>query len=71
SAQYDIVVENPDHQNRGVGWVEVDGQRQPEPMIRLQDDGGQHTVVVRLTAEGQHPAGLDPRLQYDPMLDTR
>jgi cyclic beta-1,2-glucan synthetase len=45
---YDIVVENSDHVNRGVAWVELDGQRLAEPTVALQDDEGQHVVRVRM-----------------------
>ena len=54
SARYEICVENPDHIGRGVAWVEVDGRRQPGQAVTLIDDGGNHSVVVRL-ASG--PAG--------------
>jgi cellobiose phosphorylase len=47
-ATYNIVVENPEHVCSGVGFVEVDGQRQGEPAISLVDDGQSHRVLVRL-----------------------
>ncbi len=43
-----IAVENPDAVNSGVLWVDVDGERMPEHVISLHDDGGQHSVLVRL-----------------------
>jgi len=48
SASYEIRVENPDHAGRGVAWLEIDGQRQSGQTVTLKDDGGSHTVVVRL-----------------------
>jgi cellobiose phosphorylase len=48
NATYEIVVENPDHLCHGVAWVEVDGQRQPERVVHLADDGGYHHVLVRI-----------------------
>jgi cyclic beta-1,2-glucan synthetase len=57
SAHYDVRVDNPDHVERGVAWVEVDGQRLPKPDIALQDDGGNHTVTVRMGHPSPAPKG--------------
>jgi cyclic beta-1,2-glucan synthetase len=43
-----IVVENPDAVSSGVLWVDVDGERMPENVISLHDDGATHAVIVRL-----------------------
>ncbi|MHB8990958.1 MAG: GH36-type glycosyl hydrolase domain-containing protein, partial [Chloroflexota bacterium] len=48
STHYEVRVENPDHVGRGVVWVEIDGRRRPGPEVALEDDGGSHTVIVRL-----------------------
>ncbi len=37
-AEYAIHVENPTPINRGVLWVELDGQRHPDSTISLVDD---------------------------------
>jgi len=55
SAHYEVRVENPDHVTRGAAWVEIDGERQSGPVVRLQDDGGSHTVIVRLGSQGDSP----------------
>ena len=48
TALYTIVVENPDAVSSGVLWVDVDGERLPDRVIWLHDDGAQHSVIVRL-----------------------
>src|SRR5439155_25471704 len=48
---YEIAVENPDHAVRGIAWIELDGERLPEPVIPLVDDGRVHAVVARLGAK--------------------
>jgi hypothetical protein len=45
---YVIAIDNPGHVGHGVAWVQVDGKRLSEPAIRLEDDGAEHRVVVRL-----------------------
>ncbi len=47
-AVYDIQVENPEGLERGVAWVELDGQRLPEGLIPLERTLIKHRVVVRL-----------------------
>jgi cyclic beta-1,2-glucan synthetase len=47
-AHYEIRVENPDQVGRGVAWVEIDGRRLSGQMVTLKEDGGSHTIVVRL-----------------------
>ena len=50
SAQYQIVVENPDGVSRGIAVAEVDGMAIAERPLRLKlsDDGVIHRVLVRL-----------------------
>lgn len=48
ASSYEIRVENPHHAARGVEMVTVDGRAQPSPRVALLDDGGAHTVVVRM-----------------------
>jgi cyclic beta-1,2-glucan synthetase len=47
-ALYEIQVENPEHCERGVAWVEVDGQRIKDGVIRLVRDLVKHRVLVRM-----------------------
>jgi hypothetical protein len=47
-AFYEIQVENPEHCARGVAWVEMDGQRIEDGVIRLVRDLVKHRVVVRM-----------------------
>lgn len=46
TSRYEISVENPNGVMRGVVMVEVDGQRQLDNRVILQDDGGVHKVRV-------------------------
>lgn len=48
SSRYRITVHNPDGINRGVAWVELDGERLEDPVIPLRDDGQTHTVTATL-----------------------
>src|SRR6185437_2237217 len=48
NTRYEIRVDNSDQVCRGVAWVEIDGQRQDGLVIKLEDQGRNHTVVVRL-----------------------
>jgi len=41
---YHIKVENPNHVNRGIQQLTVDGEKYPSNAITLQDDGDEHTV---------------------------
>jgi cyclic beta-1,2-glucan synthetase len=45
---YEITVENPDHREQGVAWVELDGQRLANHVIRLGRDLIKHRVLVRM-----------------------
>jgi cyclic beta-1,2-glucan synthetase len=45
---YEIQVENPDGCERGVAWVEMDGQRLPDGVIPLEQGVVKHQVVVRM-----------------------
>ena len=45
---YAIQVENPDGFERGVAWVEMDGQRLPDGVIRLERSLVKHQVRVRM-----------------------
>jgi len=56
-AHYDIRVDNPDHVSRGVAWVEIDGQRQSGNVIKLENQGHHHTVVIRM---GPDPKDVIP-----------
>jgi cyclic beta-1,2-glucan synthetase len=53
-ALYAIQVDNPDHCQRGVAWVEMDGQRLPGGVILLERELVKHRVVVRM-GERQEP----------------
>jgi cyclic beta-1,2-glucan synthetase len=66
TAEYEIVVENPDHVCRGVAWIEVDGQRLPEGPIALHDDGAHHRVTVRLAPEPRVAAGPSGEGEHRP-----
>jgi cyclic beta-1,2-glucan synthetase len=48
TATYEIDVQNPEHVNRGVSTVTVDGSRVAGNAIPLVDDGKTHRVVVLL-----------------------
>jgi cyclic beta-1,2-glucan synthetase len=47
-ALYEIEIENPDHSERGVTWVEIDGKRLEDGLITLDQDLVKHRVVVRM-----------------------
>ena len=47
-AIYVIEVQNPDHIQQGVAWLELDGQRLEERFIRLDPEPVKHTVLVRM-----------------------
>jgi cyclic beta-1,2-glucan synthetase len=47
-AIYEIRVENPDHCEQGIAWVEMDGQRMNEMVIALSRDFLKHRIVVRM-----------------------
>jgi len=47
-ALYEIRIENPGHVERGVAWVEMDGQHIKDGVIRLVRDLVKHRVLVRM-----------------------
>jgi cyclic beta-1,2-glucan synthetase len=47
-ALYEIEVTNPDHRERGVLWVEMDGQRMKGGIITLGRDLVKHQITVRM-----------------------
>jgi cellobiose phosphorylase len=47
-ASYEIEVVNPQHVNRGVASVEVDGRGLRERVVPVFGDGKTHTVLVKL-----------------------
>lgn len=49
---YSIEVENPDGCERGVAWVEMDGQRVPDGIIAMERILVKHQVVVRMGSPG-------------------
>ena len=57
TADYTIVVENPERRCRGVASVELGGSPVDPTAIPLSDDGGVHRVRVVLGAGGGAPPG--------------
>jgi len=47
-AIYEIQVENPEHCERGVAWVEMDGKRIKDGVITLARDLVKHRVIVHM-----------------------
>ena len=47
-AIYEIQVENPEGCERGVSWVEMDGQRLPDGVIPMHRDLVKHRILVRM-----------------------
>ena len=47
-AIYEIQVENPEGCERGVSWVEMDGQRMPHGVIQLRRDLVKHRILVHM-----------------------
>jgi cyclic beta-1,2-glucan synthetase len=47
-AIYEIQVENPEGRERGVSWVEMDGQRIPDGVIPLHRDLVKHRIRLRM-----------------------
>ena len=45
---YEIQVENPDNCEKGVAWVEMDGKRIKDGIIRLDRNLIKHRVIVRM-----------------------
>jgi cyclic beta-1,2-glucan synthetase len=48
--RYAIKIENPEHRERGVAWVELDGRRLEDGIVVLEGGGGDHEVVARMGA---------------------
>jgi len=59
-ALYEIRVENPEHCERGVAWVEMDGQRIKDGVIRLARDLAKHRILVRMGKSPQVVADIRP-----------
>ena len=55
-AIYEIQVDNPDRCERGVSWVEMDGQRLPDGLVPLERGLVKHRVLVCMGK----PAGSPP-----------
>jgi cyclic beta-1,2-glucan synthetase len=51
-AIYDIQVDNPDGQERGVAWIDMDGRRLAVSAIPLTSDLVKHQIVVRMGLMG-------------------
>ncbi len=47
-ALYEIRVENPEHCERGIAWMEIDGQRIKDGVIHLVRDLVKHRILVRM-----------------------
>ena len=47
-AIYEVKVENPERRERGVSWVEMDGQRLPGGVIPLDRALVKHRILVRM-----------------------
>jgi cyclic beta-1,2-glucan synthetase len=47
-ALYDIQVDNPDGQEHGVAWIEMDGRRLADSAIPLTADLVKHVIVLRM-----------------------
>jgi len=54
-AIYEIQVENPEGCERGVSWVEMDGQRMPDGVIPLHRDLVKHRILVHM-GKPENPA---------------
>jgi len=52
-AIFEIQVENPEHCERGVSWVEMDGQRMRAGVIPLDRDLAKHRILVHMGKPGQ------------------
>jgi cyclic beta-1,2-glucan synthetase len=55
-AVYEIQFENPEHCERGISWVEMDGQRMKNGVIPLGRDLVKHRIVVRMGNPSPAPA---------------
>jgi cyclic beta-1,2-glucan synthetase len=61
-ALYEIEIENPQHAERGVIWVEMDGKRVKDGLIGLDRDLVKHHVVVRMGQPQQAGTAKKTRL---------
>ncbi len=62
-AIYEIQVENPEHCERGISWVEMDGQRMKGGVIPLGRDLVKHRIVVRMGNPNPSPVITQPVLR--------
>jgi cyclic beta-1,2-glucan synthetase len=55
-AIYEIQVDNPERCERGVAWLEMDGQRLPDGLVPLERGLVKHRILVRMgTAADSSP----------------
>ncbi len=47
-AVYEIEIQNPDHLQKGIAWIELDGRRLEEDYIPLESELVKHIVQVRM-----------------------
>jgi cellobiose phosphorylase len=47
-AVYEIEIQNPDHIQKGIAWVELNGRRLEENYIPLESEPVKHIVQVRM-----------------------
>ena len=52
-AMYEIRVENPEHCEQGVSFVDMDGVRMEDGIIQLAPAPGTHEVIVRMGKQKQ------------------
>jgi len=52
---YKIQVENPEHREKGVAWVELDGQRLKNDPIHLVRESSEHMILVRIGSQTDEP----------------
>ena len=57
---YEIQVDNPEHCERGISWVEMDGQRMKGGVIPLGRNFVKHRIVVRMGNPNQTPNSTQP-----------
>jgi len=51
AALYKIEIENPEHREKGVAWMELDGQRLKDNLIPLVRESSEHLIVVRIGSQ--------------------
>ena len=66
---YAIQVENPHGFERGVAWVEMDGQRVTDGVIPLERGLVKHQVVVRMGMPEQ-TLGYRPPVKFEEIFDN-